>query len=348
MQILSERPDISAKSKTSSNLQEKIEEGMMGLFDKVAEDKGNDYREHRENLPTASNLASIIKGYANHNAAISGAAGLVPGPLGMVAAFPEIMLVIKNQVEMIYDIGVAYGYEKKIDGALLASVFAFSLGSGALGLIAIHGQKVLVKRASLKLMQKFVHMMAGKISQRVLKSMIGKWIPIAGAFALAAWSKYSTQEIAKRAVSIFEKEISFSEEAVDYISTNTKDDVSIQQDISIESFDLIKIQTLINLMKIDGVAAAVEQEYISLLIKNVDLSDSEKLDLVEQMDQSAKFKIDYSQMLQFPDDTIGLLADMIGLAKRDGAIHVSEKIYIKQVAKILGFSDSDVIELMAV
>jgi hypothetical protein len=37
---------------------------------------------------------------------------------------------------------------------------------------------------------------------------------------------------------------------------------------------------------------------------------------------------------------------LIALAKRDGDFHITEKMYIKQVGKLMEFSEGDVAELM--
>ncbi len=48
-----------------------------------------------------ANIFELIAKTSNTNAAISGAVGMIPGPWGMAAAVPEIVLIIKNQMRMI-------------------------------------------------------------------------------------------------------------------------------------------------------------------------------------------------------------------------------------------------------
>jgi len=318
---------------------------MLGLFEQVTSEKNNYYQKNSDKLPTPQSIPSIVNAYANQNAVISGGAGLVPGPLGMLAVLPEIALIVRNQLSMVCDIGFAYGHGKKLNADVLASVFGFALGSGTLGLIAIHGQKVLVKRASLRLMQKFVQLMAGKISQRLLKSMVGKWLPVAGAVALAAWSKFSTHAIADRAKSLFEKDFSVLDEFLDEVSEDEKTTDS-QSDVE-QSFDDLKIKTLINLMRIDGSITDEEQEYIALLIEKAEIDDDVKLELIENINQSNKVKVDYSEIRESPEDAVGLIIDMVALAKRDNEFHISEKLYIKQVGKILNIAANDLEEAMS-
>lgn len=351
MQLLRKKPtETTSTTNSIDNLKEQLEEKMFGLFAQVVEDRANYYEAHPGELPAVESLPTLTKYCANQNAAISGGASLIPGPLGMLAVLPEIVLIIKNQVEMVYDIGVAYGYKKQLSPGLLASVVGYALGAGTLGLLALHGQKVLVKRASLRVMQKLVKLMAGKVSQRLLKSMVGKWVPLAGAVALAAWSKYSTHAVAKKAVSIFEKELDFDDDEVG-IEAYVDDKPSLETGNSSGTgvnnrIEKTKIESLINLMRIDGEIKPEEQEFIGLVIEDSNVSDAEKLELIGKMNQSDKVQVDYSEIKKSPDDAVSLIIDLVALSKQDGDFHISEKMFIKQVGKMVGMSQDDLSEVM--
>lgn len=351
MQLLRKRTNkAESTANNTDSLREQLEDKMFDLFGQVVDNRSEYYDSHQDELPTVQSLPKLTKYCANQNAAISGGASMVPGPLGMVAVVPEITWIIKNQVEMVYDIGVAYGHRKQLSPELLASVVGYALGAGTLGLIALHGQKVLVKRASLRLMQKLVKLMAGKVSQRLLKSMVGKWVPVAGAVALAAWSKYSTHAVAKKAVSIFEKEFEFSDDEVGieaYIDDKGSSEVVNSNDTAIECrIEKTKIESLISLMRIDGEIKPEEQEFIGLVIEDSNISDAEKLELIEKMNQSDKFQVDYSEIKKSPEDAVSLIIDLVALSKQDGEFHISEKMYVKQVGRMVGMSEDDLSEVM--
>lgn len=159
----------------------------------------------------ARSVDAIINRCAATNAAISGGAGLVPGPWGMVAVVPEIASVVRNQISMVYDIGVANGKEAMITKELLAGIVLTAVGSGAAGLLVMHGSKILVKQTSLRVFQKIVSLLAGKITQQALKSAISKWLPIVGAAFMAWLSGHMTQKIGRTANEIFSKEIEFTD-----------------------------------------------------------------------------------------------------------------------------------------
>jgi len=345
-----------AKAEVESNeventLQNKLAEKMMGVFDLVVSDRSGHFAKHPDEIPDKKSVPSIINSYSLTNAAISGGASLVPGPWGMVAVIPEIAAVIRNQLAMIYDVGMAYGKSKVLTKELLAGILITAMGASAGSLLIMQGSKVLVKRVALRVFQRIIAMLAGKVTQQALKSVISKWLPIVGPAAMAAWSNYLTRQVGKKAIEIFEKEIVISEEVVEEMPLETES-VSVRTAATSLtatpgiSPDMPKVQTLVNLMKVDGAINAEEREYVQTIIDNADLTESERADLTQAIDKSGKFVVDYSAFASSPDDAIGLLVDMVALAKRDGTFHITEKMFVKQIGKLLGFSDSDIDETM--
>ncbi len=53
-------------------------------------------------------------------------------------------------------------------------------------------------------------------------------------------------------------------------------------------------------------------------------------------------EVDYAAFNSSPEDRAGLLFSMVALAKRDGSVHLAERLFIKQIAQQLGFIDKDV------
>jgi uncharacterized tellurite resistance protein B-like protein len=335
----------------ANTLQNKLAEELMGVFEFVISDRSGHYAKHPDKIPDKKSVPSIINKYSLTNAAVSGGASLVPGPWGMVAVIPEIAVVIRNQLAMIYDVGMAYEKNKFLNKELLAGILITAMGASTGSLLVMHGSKVLVKRVALRQFQKIITILAGKITQQVLKSAIGKWLPVVGATALAVWSNYMTRRVGKKAIEIFEKEIVLSEEVIDEMPLETETASVQTAPISrvatlCISPDMPKVQTLVNLMKVDGTIKAEEQEYVQTIIDNADLTENERTVLTLAIDNNEKFPVDYSAFASSPDDAIGLLVDIVTLAKRDSTFHITEKMFVKQVGKLLGFSEDDIDETM--
>jgi uncharacterized tellurite resistance protein B-like protein len=71
-------------------------------------------------------------------------------PLGMAAVIPEFVLIVRNQLKMIYDIGILPGQsESLLTKEVLIGVMISASGTASAGILTIHGGKVLVKRTSL-------------------------------------------------------------------------------------------------------------------------------------------------------------------------------------------------------
>ncbi len=332
------------ENKAQSQLSEKI----FNLFDSVIAEREKHFQEH-PTKPDITKVEDIISKYANYNFGISGGIGLIPGPLGMIAAVPEIAMIIRNQFAMIYDIGHAYGKAKVMNKELMAGIFLASLGTKGIGVLTMHGSKIFVKRASLRVFQKMVQVLGGKILQRAARAMITKWLPIVGAAAMAVWSRYTTKELGNYAIKILEREIIQKEdEFIDSLVIDTEYQI-ISEDTKLEiNLDELKIQALINLMKIDNEIHKKEIEFIETVISNVDL-DETTIDELRQSFESKKISdIDYILFKQSPDLSIGLLSDLVGLAKRDGKLHPKEKLFLKNVAKQLEISEQDLDELLSI
>lgn len=347
-----DNPNTEGEVKNIANtIQTKLTESMMGVFDLAVSDRSGHFAKNPGEIPDKKSVPSIISKYSVINSAISGGASLIPGPWGMVAVVPEIAAVIRNQLAMIYDVGMAYGKSKVLTKELLAGVLITAMGASTGALLVMHGNKVLVKRVALRAFQKIIQMLAGRITQQALKSAISKWLPGVGAVAMAVWSNFLTRQVGKKAIEIFEKEIVLSEEVFEEVPTEVMPTRQIVATVnrpsdSTVSPDMPKVQTLINLMKVDGMVKSEESYYVRTIIENADLTASEKAGLTQAIDSGGKFAVDYSTFASSPEDAIGLLVDLITLANRDGTFHITEKMFIKQVGKSLGFSDTDIDETM--
>jgi hypothetical protein len=77
----------------------------------------------------------------------------VPGPWGLVGIVPELTLIFRNQLMLIFDVGMAYGKSEVLRKELLAGVLLDAFGIGAGSLLVMQGSKLIVKRDSLRVFQ---------------------------------------------------------------------------------------------------------------------------------------------------------------------------------------------------
>ena len=74
---------------------------------------------------------------------------------------------------------------------------------------------------------------------------------------------------------------------------------------------------------------------------------SKKENFKSLLNSETKIAIDYSIFQNNPQESVGLMVDLIALAKRDNDFDFSEKLLIKEIGKKVGFGDSDISELMS-
>lgn len=347
---------------TQSKMQQKVTENLNDMFDQVIADRKKHYVENPREIPQRADVDDLINRWANTNALVAGAASLIPGPWGMLAAIPEIITVIRNQTKMIFDICIALGKHKHVSRELLVGILLSSMGSGGGSLIAVQGGKLLVRRASLRVMQKIIAMLGGKVTQQLLKSMVGKWLPVVGAAAMAAWARYTTKKLGEQACELLSNEIVDAGEAIDESDGEAAGVGGVRVATPSEaprpstvpavqptgSADLLrrvetaKIRALINVMLADQDAAPEEVAYIRELIDSSELPEVDRHALRQVLAAGKRTQVDYSALSESPDDRAGLLFSMVALARRDGVVHLAERLYVKQVAQQLGFSEADV------
>ena len=320
-------------------IKSKISEGILSAVNKVSEERENYYK--KNNVPSIDSIDNIISDYGNKNALISGGASIIPGPLGMAAAIPEIIAVLNNQLKMIYDIAKANG-QNEINKELLISVFLSAMGNASGNLLIVHGQKIMAKRVGARALQTLIKLLGGKITQQIAKSMAAKWIPIAGAIAMAAWSKYTTNKIGQKAKEVFSKEIVFENSEIN--ESNIID--IVDEKINLKSIQKTKVQILINLIKIDNNIDSSEIKFIEDFMDKIELDIDDKMDLIQQLNNQNKISVDYNILKNNNEEILYLLIDLVALAKIDNEFHITEKLFIKEIAKILEFNQEELQLLM--
>ena len=165
-------------------------------------------------------IKKIIKSYCNYNTAvgvvIGGGGGFFGLPGGIISAFPETALVSYNLLKMIFDISIIYDKKIDIDDPLEATrilMLSFGIKGNEIAntsskvVISKGGQivtKEVSKRVALRSLQKVLEKIGIKVTQKSLKALLAKAIPVVGAFLGAgvcgAMDYFATKSISNKAV----------------------------------------------------------------------------------------------------------------------------------------------------
>jgi uncharacterized protein (DUF697 family) len=328
------------KESLMNSFQELISDKLMDLFDLVIMER-KAFHEHDKKVKAGpEEIKKIISNYSNTNAAISGGLSLIPGVAGMATVLPEIALVVRNQLQMIYDIGAANGKEKSINKELMAGILVTYFGSKGIEMLTVQGGTVLLKQTSVKFFEHIVSLLSFEISEQIIQSAIVKWVPLAGSVAMAVWSRYTTMRIGKHAANIFSKNIEQSKE------TATETELSAPKELKAADFEAAKIKALINLMGLDLAHDQREISFIEQIIQHSSLELDDQLILAKKLHEKVEIKNDLSIFKNNPTAMTGLIVDLLALAKTDESAQLAEMLYLKKIAVEIGLTKEELEELM--
>lgn len=117
-------------------------------------------------------------------------------------------------------------------------------------------------------------------------------------------------------------------------------------DTNYTPLNLIHLQTLINLMKVDGVTDRTEVDFFEVLMSEMEFSAEQISDLQSRISARSLVGIDFSPYQNHPEEALNLMLDLVNMARQDGKIQSAEKMYIKRVAEQLSLSQNDINNLL--
>jgi len=315
-----------------NTFQEEFIKVIIPVFEGTIEERKKYYLENPK--PEKGHIKNIINSCSNTNGSISGISGMIPGIAGLFAILPELKLTIGNQIIMIYDIGVAHGKEEQLSKEMVLSL-AMQSGAGSAGINALtrQGEKILIKKASVKVFQQLAKALGVKLSAAVVKSAVAKFVPVLGGIAIGIWVKYTTNEIGEYSAVVLSKDFQIQEtEKVDEFEQNEEEQIDVLEN---------KVIVLMNLMKVDGESGDKEKEFITQIINNIDFSFYTSAKLKVDLQLSSQSDVDFKVLADSSkSDKDSLLIDMIALAKRDEQVHAKELDYIMFICEQLGLDSN--------
>jgi len=150
----------------------------------------------------------LAKRAAKSAATISGGAALVPGPAGLLTLLPDIIGVWKVQAQMVADIAASYGKTATLTKEqMLYCLFRHMVSQGLRDVVVRVGERYLVRRASLQVLQKLATVIGVKVTQRAMGKAIARYAPFIGAAGVAAYAMYDTRRVATTAIELFSGEV---------------------------------------------------------------------------------------------------------------------------------------------
>ncbi len=162
----------------------------------------------RTKLLASSNPGDAARGLANTAAAkaavISGSLALPPGPLGWLTILPDLVAIWKLQSQMVADIAAVFGKTATLSQEqMLYCLFRHAAAQAVRDLVVRVGERVVVQRATLRVLQRTAERIGVKVTQRAAGAALSRWIPILGAVGVGAYAYYDTAQVARTAIELF-------------------------------------------------------------------------------------------------------------------------------------------------
>ncbi len=167
--------------------------------------------------PTAAEPRARAQAIAAHAAAraaaVSGSLALPPGPFGLLTVIPDLMAIWRIQQQVVVDIASAYGQQASLRRELMVyCLFRHGAAQLARELVVRVGQRYLVRRVTLRVLQQALEKIGIRVTQRVISRGLSRYVPVVGAVAIGAYAYMDTMKVAKTAIETFSHPIDVEED----------------------------------------------------------------------------------------------------------------------------------------
>ena len=109
------------------------------------------------------------------------------------------------QESSVWDIKSASCYGKTAElgkEQMLYCLFKHAAGQIVRDVVVRVGESVLIKRASMRVMQRVLRRIGVVVTERVVGRTISRWLPIVGAVGIGAYAFYDTAQVGKTSISL--------------------------------------------------------------------------------------------------------------------------------------------------
>ena len=152
--------------------------------------------------------AEIIRVAGYKAGALSATLALPPGPLGLLTVIPDLLQVWQLQQQMVADVAACFGKTAQLNRQMMVYCL-FRHGAAMLvrDVVARVGERVIVKQASLRVIQQTLRRIGVQVSQKAVGKTLSRWLPIVGPVLIGGYSLIDTRNVGKTAIDTFSREI---------------------------------------------------------------------------------------------------------------------------------------------
>jgi hypothetical protein len=139
-------------------------------------------------------------------AAVSGSMALPPGPWALATILPDLFAVWRIQAQMVSDIAGVFGKAGSLSQEqMLYCLFKHAAAHVVRDLVSRVGERVVFRRATMKVLQGIARKLGSRVSRRVLAQSVSRWLPVLGSASVAGYAYYDTKRVGMTAIDLFEQ-----------------------------------------------------------------------------------------------------------------------------------------------
>ena len=144
--------------------------------------------------------SALARKAAQRAAMVSGSLALPPGPLGMLTVLPDIYVIWRIQRQMVADIFGLYGRTGELTRTHMLYCLFRHAASQVLRDVAVRaGQRVVLQQLSSGALKGALTRVGASVTQRLAGTAAARWVPLAGAAAVASYAYWDTLQVSKTA-----------------------------------------------------------------------------------------------------------------------------------------------------
>lgn len=156
-------------------------------------------REHAVAHP-AADAQRIAREAARRAAVVSGSLALPPGPIGMLTVLPDLYVIWKIQRQMVADLFGLYGRTAELTRTHMLYCLFRHAASQVLRDVAVRaGQRLVMQALTTGALKSALTSVGIAVTQRMAGTAASRWVPVAGAAAVAGYAYWDTLQVARTA-----------------------------------------------------------------------------------------------------------------------------------------------------
>jgi hypothetical protein len=144
--------------------------------------------------------SEVARAAAQKAAIVSGSLALPPGPLGMLTVLPDVYAIWRIQRQMVADIFGLYGRSAELTRTHMLYCLFRHAASQVLRDVAVRaGQRFVLEQLTSGALRGALAGVGVAVTKRLAGTAATRWVPLAGAAAVASYAYWDTLQVAKTA-----------------------------------------------------------------------------------------------------------------------------------------------------